>query len=435
MWSDYFLDTELTVSHADLHVELRGEMLRKPFGAIYRAMLAARAAEADLKMGELPLYEPLDMRIDQLEDIVQEPEYFSVILQELYHLLVIPRELTIIFVLARVIDRPAVEYIAAAVPRGVERNAFLVSEADYPDFQTPVLRDVVELREGRHLGKYLVEVWVLVEWFLEQQPAEISQRERYAGKKMRLLLEIAPETVGSQNLKHTEENEKTEPFVENLLVYLGIALQSPEVGLDHLHSERLRIPGPGLPDEGGDIIIDRSAAATLEVDEIRGAFLHHDVSCLEVSVHEGVPHVFNQVFLELFEVILKFSLVEVKSRGLEKTVLEIVQIEHYHPGVESRLRIADVEIKPLGPDVLDLRKHLHDLEEQALLVVAVFPALAALRHYQVELVIAEILLKIGHAVRTYGEHLRHTDIFFYEMVVYFYESPVLLERRTYDSDD
>ena len=53
------------MAECDFDVELVGEMLSKMLGAIDRTMLASGASETDLKMGELPFDECLDVEIHQ----------------------------------------------------------------------------------------------------------------------------------------------------------------------------------------------------------------------------------------------------------------------------------------------------------------------------------------------------------------------------------
>ena len=199
---------------------------------------------------------------------------------------------------------------------------------------------------GGEFGQHLVHVRILFER-LTEEPPEVVDGERYAGEEMGLLLEISPESVCSQNLEIAEKDKQTEPTVEKFLIEIRHeAPQGTEIAFEHLLLEIFRITGPGLPDEGSHIIIDGASSSPLEVYEIRDIVLDHDIPRLEIPVKERLTHVFKKVVLELLEVILEFDLIEIKTRSLEETVLEIIEVEHYHPLAECRFGIAYVPIQP-----------------------------------------------------------------------------------------
>ncbi len=95
-----------------LNVKPVGQMLGQMLGAVNRAVLSASASETNLKMGELPLNEAFDMVIDKVIDVVQELCDSAVILKEFYDLLVESRELTVMLVLAWIVDGAAVKDVA-----------------------------------------------------------------------------------------------------------------------------------------------------------------------------------------------------------------------------------------------------------------------------------------------------------------------------------
>ena len=86
--------------------------------------------------------------------------------------------------------------------------------------------------------------------------------------------------------------------------------------------------GRRLPKERCHIIIDRTSATTLEVNEIWFSILQHDVARLEVTIEEGVLLVIKQIISQALEVLLELVLVELDTLELEEAVLEIVEVEH-----------------------------------------------------------------------------------------------------------
>ena len=99
----------------DLDVKLAGEVLGKMLGAVDRTVLSTGTSEADLKMGELPLYEAFDMGIDQLVDAVEEGEDLAVVLEEADDRLIEARELFVLLIASGVVRAAAVEHIPAPV--------------------------------------------------------------------------------------------------------------------------------------------------------------------------------------------------------------------------------------------------------------------------------------------------------------------------------
>ena len=158
-----FLNVKFPMGHRYLNVKPVGQMLGQMLGAVNRAVLSASASETNLKMGELPLNEAFDMVIDKVIDVVQELCDSAVILKEFYDLLVEPRELTVMLVLAWIVDGAAVKDVASSIAGCVNRNAFLVSETEDSHFQTFVLGDVVELRHRGEFGEDLVQIRIILE--------------------------------------------------------------------------------------------------------------------------------------------------------------------------------------------------------------------------------------------------------------------------------
>ena len=213
-----------------LDVETVGQVPGQTLSAIDRAVLPACAAETHLHIGEFPLYEAFDMGVHQRIDVLKEPGDSPIVLQEFDHFLIKPGKLTVMLVLARVVDCPAIEHESAPVPGSVHRDAFLVCEAEYLDFQALVLGDVIELGHRCQGGQYLIQIRILDERLLEQL-AEIAERVRDAGKEMRLLLEIASETIRSQHLKGPEQDEKSQPLIKDRLINFRIAFKGCQVSL------------------------------------------------------------------------------------------------------------------------------------------------------------------------------------------------------------
>ena len=114
---------------------------------------------------------------------------------------------------------------------------------------------------------------------------------------MRLFLKVASETVGAQYLQRAEQHKQAKAAAELIFIHLLELLQGTEISTDEVLFEVFGETGAGLPDEGGYIVIDGTAATALEVDEPGVSVLDHDVTGLEVPVQERVVVFLQEVFL------------------------------------------------------------------------------------------------------------------------------------------
>lgn len=112
----------------DLNVVFLFEVCRQMFGAIDRAMLTSGTAESDLQMVKTTLEEPLHMMIYQGVHGIQERQYLTVFLQEIYHRLIETRESLVFIVFTGVVGTAAIEDIPAAVSGLIRRDSALEGE-------------------------------------------------------------------------------------------------------------------------------------------------------------------------------------------------------------------------------------------------------------------------------------------------------------------
>ena len=179
-----------------------------------------------------------------------------------------------------------------------------------------------------------------------------------------------------------------------------------------------------MPHERSHVIIDRPPTTSLEINEIRFTIPDHDIAWLEVPVHEGrnIRRPVQKVQREAFEVILKQDLVEFQTRRLQKTVFEIIQVEHHHTQVKLRLRIAYEKVKALGSFELKPREHGHG------------PAQKFLRRLVKEDIGAKIFLDVAHLVLADRKDVRDIQSLGTEMPRQGNEGMVLRPVKTDDTD-
>ena len=219
---------------------------------------------------------------------------------------------------------PTVEDISASIARRIFGNPFLIREAIDTHHKRPpavVLgeggRTVLGIRSIERIVCRLETIFAFGQngllmgkpWHFCKPPQQIHQigirkhrgiqlqqvtqvvnGRRNRLQKMGLALEVATEAIGSKHLKRSEEYKQREPFYKMALIgYFGILLKTLIIFKYQLTTELERIVGRSLPKEGSEIIIERSLAATLEIDEIRIPHgIKHHVACLEVAIEKAL---------------------------------------------------------------------------------------------------------------------------------------------------
>ena len=133
----------------------------------------------------------------------------------------------------------------------------------------------------------------------------------------------------------------------------------------------------GLPQEGGNVVVDRTFASALEVDEPRFAVLYHNVTALEVAVHEGGGAATEQHVCHLLEVVFQPVFLEVHSRSLEEAVFKVVQVPQNAAAIELCLRVAVGEVHAVGSGKLYGGQQTDGLAQQLFLFLTEYAGLAA----------------------------------------------------------
>ena len=88
-------------------------------------------------------------------------------------------------------------------------------------------------------------------------------------------------------------------------VYGTIGPERFQVSLQQLFAEGFRIAGASLPEEGGHVVVNRTATAALKVNEPGLTVHQHHVAGVEIPVHEGVGILRQELRPEAVEIILQ----------------------------------------------------------------------------------------------------------------------------------
>ena len=73
---------------------------------------------------------------------------------------------------------------------------------------------------------------------------------------------------------------------EHVLFYQLVGTQGFQVLVNQFLAQAVRIVGLGLPEERSHVVIQRSFPSSLEINQVRLSVLHHDITALEVAIHE-----------------------------------------------------------------------------------------------------------------------------------------------------
>lgn len=95
-------DTTLSVDQLDFNVVFLVQVCSKMFGTIDRAVLSAGAAEGDLEVSEIALYEACHMMIDEGIDRIEEGKDLAIRFEKIDDGLVQSGHLLVLLVLTRI---------------------------------------------------------------------------------------------------------------------------------------------------------------------------------------------------------------------------------------------------------------------------------------------------------------------------------------------
>jgi len=436
------------VAEVNLDPELAVQVLSYVLRTIYGAVLAAGAAEGNLKVGESTVEPALRVEIDKGIYAGEELEYFAVALQEVDDGLVEPCDGLVLGIAAGIVRRAAVEDISAAVARGVLRYALLEGEGEDADDEPLVGLERGNLVEeltgcvGGEPAQHRLQAGICRCRPEPELRTQIVERRGDAVDEVTLLLPQSAIAIGSEHLQDAEEDEEVQTPQEVLACKPAIAggsigrrdvsLQALPIDVDELAAKVVAVARRCLPEETGYVVVDGSATAALEVYIVGLAAVEHDVAGLEVAIEERVGILAEQVAAETVEVSLQGVFVELQSAELEEAVLEVVEVEHDRCAVHLSLRIAVAEDVGRTAAELQVGQVAHDPAQHGLLRLGIVSAcLPALSDVIEERKRAKVLLDIDAAVIGRTEDLRHRQLLTAEMAREGDEGAVLLGTGAY----
>ena len=189
--------------------------------------------------------------------------------------------------------------------------------------------------------------------------------------------------------------------------------------------------GAGVPQEGGKVVLHRTATSSLEVYEAGFTILNYYVAGLEIPVHEGVAFEVKGIHAQLVNVVLEPDFVELQPGELEEVVFEIIKVKVHHTLVELAVRETYAPVQAFADFELHCRKQGHRVVEPVQLLLAELSFGNIWFQQLKQLPVAQIFLKIGHRVVGHGENFRRVQPGSPELPVYREESLVFCRVRTF----
>ena len=296
----------------------------------------------------------------------------------------------------------------------------------------------IEAVEVDQLLERLLQVGIGRADTVEQEAAEVLDGRGNAIEEILLALEIAAQAVGTEHLERAEEHEELEVAAEALGVDGGKRLEFEEVSLYHFFAQGVGIARGGLPEEGGHVVVQRTALSALEVYEMGMAIgREHDVARLEIAVEKRGVRAFgsHEVGSHGVEVVLELHLIIGRVGGAEEAVFEIVEVEHRCLNVKRPRLEQLVEIQLGRPFYLNMGQEGHGSANQfALLRIVLASCLAPAAEGVVEGDVAEVALEVAGAIFAARVNLRHGQLARHEMAAQIDEAAVFGHVGSYHTD-
>ena len=198
-----------------------------------------------------------------------------------------------------------------------------------------VSTDTVNLRKGYRERMVLDEV------------LEVGDSQRDGLKEVVLTLEEATVAVSTEGLKDADEEVGPE------VVYPLSPLVAADVADIEIMAQQFTADGfgeiaLGAVEQGGNVVLRGTATSALEVDVIQFVS-HHDISSLEVAIHEIIGIGSEEVVGKGVEVVLKELLIKGYVEELEEVVLEVVEVPKDRLAIEIGTRVSKGEVEVGAP--------------------------------------------------------------------------------------
>ena len=116
---------------------------------------------------------------------------------------------------------------------------------------------------------------------------------------------------------------------------------------------------------------------------------------MEVAIEKTLHLLLGEVVGKHAEIGFQFEFVEINVGGLQKAILEIVEVEEHTVGIKLRLGIALCEIQPTSTAYLHIGQLAYCFDEQFFLLYIISPSCLATALERIEeRHTAEVLLEI-----------------------------------------
>ena len=194
--------------------------------------------------------------------------------------------------------------------------------------------------------------------------------------------------------------------------HLGIVFERIIILIYQFAAQLVRIFGGSLPQERGQVVIERSLSATLIINEIRIALcIEHHIACLKITIHETVVFFGHKVFGKQTEISLKFQFMKIKVGRFQKTILEIIQVEQHAVLIKFGLRITLLPFQSSCSPHLDIGQRPDGFHKQLFFILVISATgLSSSRKGMKEGLATQISNNITQFVIINGKNCRHRQL-------------------------
>ena len=127
-------------------------------------------------------------------------------------------------------------------------------------------------------------------------------------------------------MQGADEDKTTEVGEEAGAVHTSVVGKGVEVVVDEGLAGGFGDTGLGLEEEGHEVVLECAFAATLVIDEVGLAFMHHDVAGLKVAVHEPFVLGGEKEAGEGFKVFFQSLFVKGDAGQLKEVIFEVGEV-------------------------------------------------------------------------------------------------------------
>ena len=310
---------QLAVFQRDLDIECVLEMGSNLVRNINGTMLTTGATQRYHEVRKVLFLVAGHCRVDNGIGLFEKTVHFRFSTEIVYYFCIIPGQVLVLDIPARVGQKPAIEDKASSMATLINGNTLLEGKAVYANtqlqFRLPEFPEggrLDDLSEHRHHGGDLDG-----QIDMGQQIFQIPNSIGDTLQEMGLAFIEAAIAIGTHGLHDAYEDEGVIVLRETFAFHRYELGESIQVEFQPLLAQFERQISLGIEEQRGNVVLQGAFAASLVIDEPGTAVPYHDVPGLEITVEKMIAVSLQQEIREHLEVIFQVLLIELDMGQLE----------------------------------------------------------------------------------------------------------------------